>query len=220
MMKRIVLFIVISLLFCGICSEGWGESPVVVLGKSERSEIVSNPTLEMALQDGLVRAVEEVVKGMVAPQTLTRRHETLSQEFYQKADAFVLSYKILEKTVITTGYQVLVEVVVDTKGIETRLASLGLLSRKERAAVRTVRLVVSGIRSYQVYLAVEKILKENSEIQDFSLSEIEPTKFTWQVSLRGEVRGLANTFLSYAFSDSKARVVSLTPHQLEIALSR
>ncbi|MBN1254560.1 MAG: hypothetical protein JXA50_04740 [Deltaproteobacteria bacterium] len=220
MMKRIVLFFVLSLFFCGVSSVGWGQGPIVVLGKSERSETVPSPTLEMALTDGLVRAVEEVVKGMVTPQTLTRRHETLSQEFYQKADAFVLSYKILEKTVIPTGYQALVEVVVDSKGIEARLASLGLLSRGERAAVRTIRLVVSGIRSYQTYLAVEKILKENSEIQEFSLSEIEPTKFTWQVSLRGEVGGLANKFLSYAFSDSKARVVSLTPHQLEITLSR
>jgi hypothetical protein len=219
-MKRIVLVLAFSLLFSSVCSVGWGQSPIVVLGKIERSEAVPNPTLEMALKDGLARAVEEVVGGMVTPQTLNRRQETLSQEFYQKADAFVLSYKILEKTMVATGYQALVEVVVDTKGIEGRLASLGLLSRGGRAAVHTVRLVVSGIRSYQTYLTIEKILRENTEIQDFSLSEIEPTKFTWQVSLRGEVRGLANKFLSYAFSDSKARVVSLTPHQLEIALSR
>jgi hypothetical protein len=219
-MKRIVLIFLFSLLFCGVCSVGWGQGPIVVLGKSERNEAVPNPTLEMALKDGLARAVEKVVGGMVTPQTLNRRHETLSQEFYQKADTFVLSYKILEKTVITTGYQALIEVVVDTKGIEARLASLGLLSRGERAAIRTVRLVVSGIRSYQTYLAIEKILRENAEIQDFSLSEIEPTKFTWQVSMKGEVSGLTNKFLSYAFSGSKARVVSLTPHQLEITLSR
>jgi hypothetical protein len=220
-MKKIVLVIPFIFVVLCVCGVVWGGESFMVLGKSERGEDVPNPTMEMAIQDGLTRAVENAVRGKITSTVIDRRQETVSKEFYQKAESFVLSYKIVEKTTLPTGYQALLDVVVDTKGIEERLASLGLLKRREEGPrVREVQLVVSGIRSYPIYLAIEQLLREDTEVQAFSLSEIEPTKFTWEVSIQGEIGGLANKFLSHDFGDFKARVVSLSPARAEVMLSR
>lgn len=219
-MKQIVTIIGVVFLVCGICDVGWGGKPFAVVGKSEQTEAVPNPTLEMAIQDGLMRAVEEVVGGMVVPQTMKRRQEILSQTFYKQPDAYILSYKILEKTRLATGYQVLLECVVDTPGIEKRLTALGLLDRERRSHLRKIRVVVSGIRSYDAYLAIEQLLREDTEVHDFSLSEIEPTIFTWVVTIQGETGRLANKLLYHDFGGLKARVVALKAERLEVALSR
>ena len=219
-MKRIVTIIGVVFLVCGVCDLGWGEKPLTVVGKSEQTEAVPNPTLEMAIQDGLMRAVEEVVGGMVTSQTMHRRQETLSQAFYEQPDAYVLSYKILEKTRHATGYEVVLECVVDTQGIEKRLISLGLMDRQRRPRLREVRVVVSGIRTYDVYLMVEHLLRDDTEIRDVSLSEIEPTIFTWVVTMQGETGRLANKLLYHDYDGLKARVVALRPERLEVALSR
>jgi hypothetical protein len=220
-MKRLLLVIPLIVVVLCVCGVVWGEESFVVLGKSERGEDVPNPSMEMAIQDGLMRAVENAVRGKVVSSVMDRRQETLDKEFYRKAESFILSYKIVEKTALPTGYQALLDVVVDTKGIEGKLASLGLLKRREEGPrVREVRLVVSGIRSYPIYLAIEQLLREDAAVQAFSLSEIEPTTFTWDVRLTGEVGGLANKLLYHDFGDFKARVVSLSPVRAEIMLSR
>ncbi len=220
-MKRLLLVIPLVVVVLCVCGVVWGEESFVVLGKSERGEDVPNPSMEMAIQDGLMRAVENAVRGKVVSSVMDRRQETLDKEFYRKAESFILSYKIVEKTTLPTGYQALLDVVVDTKGIEGKLASLGLLKRREEGPrVREVRLVVSGIRSYPIYLAIEQLLREDAAVQAFSLSEIEPTTFTWDVRLTGEVGGLANKLLYHDFGDFKARVVSLSPVRAEIMLSR
>jgi hypothetical protein len=220
-MKRVFLIPTMIFLVLGLCDAGWGEKPLVVVGQSEQGEEVPNPSLEMAIQDGWTRAVEEVVKGMVAPRDIKERQETLSQEFYQKADAFILSYKILERTALPTGYQVLLECVVDTKGIEGRLASLGLLQEKEQGPrLREVRVVVSGIRSYQTYLQIERLLREDTEVQAVALSEIGPTVFTWEVMLKGETGRLAGRIVSSDFGGLKARVFAVGAERLEIVLSQ
>lgn len=220
-MKRIVLIISLILLVLFVCDVGWGEESFVVLGKSEQGEDVQRPSLEMAIQDGLIKAVEEAVQSKVASQTIKKRQEALSKEFYQKAESFVLSYKILEKTTLPTGYQVLLEVVVDTQGISGRLAALGFLKgRGEFPHLHTAQLIVSGIRSYQIYLQIEQLLKEDSEVDDFSLSEIEPTKFTWEITVRGEIESFANRFSYHDFGGLKAKVVDLNAERLEIVLSR
>lgn len=220
-MKRIFMIILLVFLMLCVCGVGWGGEPVVVMGTSAQGEDVERPTLEMAIQDGLTRAVEEAVRGMVGSQGLHKRPEILSKEFYQKAESFILSYKILEQTVLPTGYQALLEVVVDTKAIESRLTSLGLAKgRGGYPALRTASLVVSGIRGYPIYLQIEQLLREDPEVQAFSLSEIEPTKFTWKIIMRGETGRLANKLLYHDFGGLKARVVALNPGRLEVALSR
>ena len=220
-MKRLVLVIPLVVVVLCVCGVGWGEESFVVLGKSERGDDVPNPSIEMAIQDGLTKAVENAVRSKVASSVMARRQEILDKEFYLKAASFVLSYKIVEKTALPTGYQALLDVVVDTKGIERRLVSLGLLKRREESLrQREVQLVVSGIRSYPLYLQIEQLLSENAMVQAFSLSEIEPTKFTWRVRIKGEVGKLANKLLHHDFGDFKARVVSLSPTRVEVALSR
>jgi hypothetical protein len=219
-MKRILPVILATIFVLCICGAGWGGDSFTVLGTSEQKEDAQPPTLEMAIQDGLIRAVEEAVRSMVASQTVEKRQGTLAREFYQKADSFVLSYKILEKTVLPTGYQTVLEVVVDTQGIEKRLSALGLLGRTQRPALRTIRLVVSGVRSYSLYTTIEHLLQEDPDVQAFSLSEIEPTKFTWQVRIKGETGRLANRLLYHDFGDFKAQVMALKSERLEIVLSR
>lgn len=221
MMKRKLLIVLIVVVVFCICGAVWGEESFVVLGKSERGEDVPNPSMEMAIQNGLMRAVENAVRDKVVSSVMDKRQETLDKEFYQKTESFVLSYKIVEKTVLPTGYQALLDVVVDIKGIERRLASLGLLKRREEGPrVRGVRLVVSGVRSYPIYLEIEQLLREDTTVQAFSLAEIEPTTFTWEVRIIGEVGGLANKLRDHDFGDFKARVVSLSPGRAEIMLSR
>jgi hypothetical protein len=80
--------------------------------------------------------------------------------------------------------------------------------------------VVSGIRSYPIYLRIEQLLSEDAMVQAFSLSEIEPAKFTWEVRIQGEAGRLANKFVSHDFGEFKARVVSLSSVRAEIMLSR
>ena len=220
-MKRTVLVILCIFFVLSVCGVVWGEESYVVLGTSERGEDVPNPTVEMAIQDGLVRAVENAVRDRVASPVIDRRQETLSKEFYQKAESFVLSYKIVEKTTLPTGYQALLEVVVDTQGISERLTALGFVkARGESPPLHTAQLIVSGIRSYQIYLQIEQLLKEDSEVDDFSLSEIEPTKFTWKVIMKGDIGSFANRFSYHDFGGLKAKIVDLNAERLEIVLSR
>jgi hypothetical protein len=220
-MKRVFLSIQVILLVLLLCGVGWGQKSFVVVGKSEQGEAVPNPTLEMAIKDGLTKAIEAVVGGMVAPEDMKKRQETLSEEFYQKTDAFILSYIILGETPLDTGYQVSLEVVVDTKGIESRLISLGLLKdREEGLRLREVQVVVSGIKSYDTYHAVEQLLSADARVQGFSLAEITPPLFIWKVMMKGEIGKLADRFLSYDFGNLKVKVGASNPERLEIVLSR
>ncbi|MBW2038619.1 MAG: hypothetical protein JRI46_03355 [Deltaproteobacteria bacterium] len=219
-MKRIVLIVPLVFFLLGVCGLGWGEETFVVLGKSERGDDLPHPTLEMAVKDGLRKAVEEAVRGMITFQAMEEQHKILVEGVYNRAESFVLSYKVLEETPLSTGYQALLEVLVDTKGIKKSLESLGLLGRgEERPLLRKVKLVVAGIKSYRVYLKVEEFLKEDVEVSTFALTEIEPTKFTWGLVLKGETGRLADKILHQEFGGLKVKVITLTPEELEIELS-
>jgi hypothetical protein len=220
-MKRILLGIQVIVLVLLLCGIGWGQKSFVVVGKSEQGEAVPNPTLEMAIKDGLTNAIEAVVGGMVAPEDMKNKQAILSEEFYQRTDTFILSYIILGETPLDTGYQVSLEVVVDTKAIEGRLTALGLLKDKEEGTrLREVRVVVSGITGYDTYRTVEQLLMEDAEIQGFSPAEITPPIFTWRVMMKGDIKRLANRFLSRDFGGLKARVAASNSERLEVALSR
>ncbi|MCJ7663225.1 MAG: hypothetical protein MUO24_03180 [Desulfobacterales bacterium] len=220
-MKRVFLGIQVIFLVLLLCGVGWGQKSFVVVGKSEQGEVVQKPTLEMAIKDGLTRAIEAAVGEMVAPQDMKNRQETLSEEFYQKTDAFILGYIPLGETPLEAGYQVSLEVVVDTKGIESRLISLGLLKeRVEGPRLREVQVVVSGIKGYDTYRAVEQLFSVDAEVQSFSPAEITPPMFTWKVMLKGEIGRLADRFLSYDFGGLKAKVTASNSEQLEIVLLR
>jgi len=220
-MKRVSLGIMMILLVLLPCGIGWGQKSFVVVGKSEQGEGEQKPTLELAIKDGLTRAIEAVIEGIVAPEDMKNRQETLSEEFYQRTDAFILSYIIVEETPLEAGYQVSLEVVVDTKAIENRLTTLGLLKdRGEGFRLREVRVVVSGITSYETYRMVEQLLMEDADIQGFSPTEITAPIFTWRVMLKGDIGRLGNKFLSRDFGGLKAKVAASNAERLEIALSR
>lgn len=219
-MKRIVLIVPLVFILFSICGLGWGEEPFVVLGKSEKGDDVSQPTLEMAVKDGLRVAVEEAVRGMITFQAMESNYEILAEGVYKKAESFVLSYKILEETVLPTGYNALLEVLIDTKAIEKSLESLGVLGKKEEGPLpREIKFVVAGVKSYRIYLQVEEFLKKDEEVQTFVLSELEPTRFTWRVVLKGETDRLANKLLHQEFGGLRAKVVALAPEELEVQLS-
>jgi hypothetical protein len=220
-MKRVLVSIQVILLVLALAGVGWGQKSFVVVGKSEQGEGEQKPTLEMAIKDGLTKAIEAVIGGMVAPEDMKSRQAILSEEFYQRADAFILSYIIVEETPLEAGYQVSLEVVVDTRAIENRLTSLGLLKGGEEGSrLREVRVVVSGITNYETYLMVEQLLTTDAGVQVFSPAEITAPIFTWRVMLRGDIGRLANTFLSHDFGGLKAKVAASSADRLEVALSR
>lgn len=219
-MKRFFLTTLLVSLFFFVCGLGWAGETFVVMGTSEKGDDCTRPTLEMAVKDGLRRAVEEAVRDMITPRAMEQQHETLVEGVYNKAESFVSSYKILEKRHLPTGYQALLEVVVDTKGIKKSLVSLGVLvSRVERLPLRKVKLVVAGIKNYRVYRIVEEVLKEETAVQTFVLSEIEPTRFTWRLVMKGEAGRLADKLLHQDFGGLRVKVVKLTSEELEVELS-
>jgi hypothetical protein len=220
-MKRALVGIQIILLVLALSGVGWGQKSFVVTGKSEQGEGEQKPTLEMAIKDGLTKAIETVIGGMVTPEDMKSRQALLSEEFYQRADAFILSYIIVEETPLENGYQVSLEVVVDTRAIENRLTSLGLLKGGEEGSrVREVRVVVSGITNYETYLKVEQLLSTDAGVQVFTPAEITAPIFTWRVMLRGDIGRLANKFLSYDFGGLRATVAASSAERLEVTLSR
>jgi hypothetical protein len=217
-MTRKVIFALVILMFC-CYTIGWGQETFVVLGKIERGESDVHPTLEMAVKEGLKEAVEEAVWRMIPLNTMNEKYTLLTENVFNRARSFILSYKILEETSLTTGYQVLLEVVVDTNGIKKRLESLGLFQKgDERPLLRVVKLVLAGIKTYDVYQKVEEFLRDNSEVQTFALSEIEPTKFTWKLSIKGEIGDLANQLLHQKFDGLMVKVVKSTAEELEVEL--
>ncbi len=220
-MKRVLIGIQVILMVLALSGVGWGQKSFVVVGKSEQGEGEQKPTLEMAIKDGLTKAIEAVIGGMVAPADMKNKQTTLSQEFYQRTDAFILSYVIVEETPLETGYQVSLEVVVDTKAIENRLTALGLLKGGEEGSrPREVRVVVSGVTSYETYLMVEQLLSTDAGVLGFSPSEITAPIFTWRVMLRGDIGRLADRVLSHNFSGLKAKVAASSAERLEVVLSR
>lgn len=219
MLKVLRTITVISLVLC-VCGVGWGQKSFVVTGKSEQGGDVQNPTMEMAIKNGLAKAIEEVVKGMVTPEDMSKRQDIFSEELYKKADEYILSWKILEKTPLPTGYQALLEVVVDTKEVESKLSALGFLKDREGPRLREVQVVVSGIKSYQACLTMERLLSGDEDIQGFFIAEIIPTTFTWKVLMRGDMGRLIEKILSHDFGGLKARVVSSSSERLEVVLSR
>jgi hypothetical protein len=220
-MKRVLVSIIVIFLVLVTYGIGWAQKSFVVVGKSEQGEAEQKPTLEMAIKDGLTKAIEAVIGGMVAPEDMKNRQATLSEEFYQRTDTFILSYVIVEETPLEAGYQVSLEVVVDTKAIENRLRALGLLKGGEEGSrLREVRVVVSGITSYETYLMVEQLLSTDAGVQGFSPAEITAPLFTWRVMLRGDTGRLASRFISHDFGGLKAKVAASNAERLEVALSR
>jgi hypothetical protein len=220
-MKRVVVSIMVIFLVLAFSGVGWGQKSFVVVGKSEQGEGEQKPTLEMAIKDGLTRAIETVIGGMVAPEDMKNRQATLSEEFYQRTDAFILSYIIVEETPLEAGYQVSLEVVVDMKAIENRLTALGLLKGGEDGSrLREVRVVVSGITSYETYLMVEQLLSTDAGVQGFSPAEVTAPIFSWRVMVRGDIGRLASRFLSQDFGGLKAKVAASSAERLEVVLSR
>ena len=220
-MKRLLVSLTVLVLVLSVGNAGWGQKPLSVIGKSEQSEQMPNPTLDLAIKDGLAKAVAEVVGSMVSPQDIQKKQEVLSKEFLQNTEPYILSYSIADKTVLPTGYQAALEVLVDTREVEKRLAALGLLrERDEGSRLREVRLSISGVTSYQSYVAIERLLGEDTEIQDFVIAEMGPTLFIWKVMMRGETGRLTARFLATDFDGLKARVITAERERVELGLSR
>jgi hypothetical protein len=218
-MKCLLVMMMVLLLVLSVGNTCWGQKPLSVIGKSEQSEQVPNPTLDIAIKDGLAKAVAEVVGSMVSPEDIQKKQELLSKEFLQNTEPYILSYSIADKTVLPTGYQATLEVLVDTRGVEKRLAALGLLRGQEGAGLREVRLTISGVTSYQSYVAIERLLAEDTEVQDFTLAEMGPTLFVWKVMMRGDAGRLTARFLAADFDGLKARVITAERERVELGLS-
>jgi len=219
-MKRSVLLV------CSICMMlcfgpmAWCQERFVVVGSSERGDQLPNATLEMAIKDGLRKAIQEAIGEVVALELLGEQERRVLQEVHNRAESFVLSYRVVEEAVLPTGYQVLLEVLVDTRGIKRNLESLGILRTAQVSTPpRTVRLVVNGLRSHQVYLNIDGFLREAVEgVEDVILAEIEPTRFTWRLAFTGKTDELADRFLHGDFSGHVITVKTVTSELLEIDL--
>jgi Flagellar assembly protein T, N-terminal domain len=85
---------------------------------------------DLALDDALRRAVEQVVGTMVESETLVRNLEVVSDKVYTQARGYVANYQVVSERQDGEIYRVSVKAVVDAGHLQSDLQALGLLYRR------------------------------------------------------------------------------------------
>lgn len=85
---------------------------------------------DVALEDALRRAVEQVIGTMVESETLVQNFQLVSDKIYTQTKGYVTNYQIVSERQDGGMYRVTVKASVDAGHLQTDLQALGLLYRR------------------------------------------------------------------------------------------
>lgn len=210
----------VLILVVGLGAPAPGADTYHALGMSEESDGGPPPTVERAVKDGFVKALQDSVRGMLGYSSLEEYESPALEQLYRQPQRFILSYRVLQETTLSTGYMVLLEVTVDTDRVRTHLRQLGLPTDATLPEEpRNVHVVVWGIAGYEVYRDVETLLSDEKEgAREVTIAEMEPGRFVWNLVTTEDIGHLAARFENTDLGGHRLVSSTVTDTMLEIEL--
>jgi hypothetical protein len=198
----------------------WGQETFLVLGASQVGDSQTVPTLEMAIQDALRKAIRDRVRELISPQMEALHHDVLEEELYSRADRYILSYRVLEKDAQAEGYLALLEIVMDTQAVRAELETLGVLTREHgMSPVQQITVVVTGVDTYATYRAIESALAGNDDVErQVTIAELEPMQMTWNVRTTETTEDLTRRVQGLQLDEFVVQVIDVEPGLIHVDL--
>jgi len=208
------------ILVVGLGTSAPGDETFHALGMSEETDGGPPPTVERAVRDGFVKALQDAVRGMLGFSSLEEYENPALEQLYRQPQRFILSYRVLQETTLSNGYMVLLEVTIDTDRVRTRLRQLGVLTDiPSLEEPRTLQVVVRGINEYEAYRDIEALLGNEEEGgREVTIAEMEAGRFVWNLVTTEEIRHLADRLQNTHVGGHRLVSGTVTDTMLEIEI--
>lgn len=170
-----------------------GSSYVEVTGKAS---IDGNKALakDMALEDGLRRAVEEVTRGIVPIERIDT--QTIHEKIYSNVRIYILHYKInSEEEVVeadgTVFYSVSIGAMVDKDLLKKALLTIGII--EEGGKVRAIRLTIHGVNDYRDFEEIRRAIGRVKGVKDISYKSFSKGRIELTLEVIGDIGSIKDS---------------------------
>lgn len=170
-----------------------GSSYVEVTGKAS---IDGNRALakDMALEDALRRAVEEVTRGMVPIERVDT--QTIHDKIYSNVRIYILHYKINSEEVVvetdgTVFYSVSIGAMVDKDLLKKALLTMGII--EEGGKVRAIRLTIHGVNDYRDFEEIRKAIGRVKGVKEISYKSFSKGRIELTLEVIGDIESIKDS---------------------------
>lgn len=170
-----------------------GQAYVEVTGKAS---IDGNKALakDMALEDGLRRAVEEVIRGIVPVERIDT--QAIHEKIYKNAMVYILHYKINSEEEVVEGdgtlsYSVSLGAMVDKDLLKKGLLTMGII--EEVGRVRAIRLTIHGVNDYRDFEEIRKAIGRVKGVKDISYKGFSKGRIELTLEVIGDIESIKDS---------------------------
>jgi len=101
---------------------------IVVIGTGKIYKEDSASARKVAIENGLVSAVESVAIELIPPESMHQTFQNFNIALYDQTGKFIQGYKVLAESKIKDAYRVMVEANVSVTGLKKLMSDAGILS--------------------------------------------------------------------------------------------
>lgn len=198
-MKRSSLLLLFAILFSGILFAevifALEDNGDVAVFDVEGSALVKNGNFsharDAAIQDALLKAVEQATGSLVAPKTVVEKAQALKTCIFVKADEYIKNYRIISENTSAGVYAANIKVTVALAEIKNNLRSLGILKDLQAAARATpVTITLRGVKRHVDYVKFMDFIKTGIK----GVQDVRGRSMEWGTAkMEADVQGGAGT---------------------------
>ncbi|MAE13954.1 hypothetical protein CMO92_05305 [Candidatus Woesearchaeota archaeon] len=167
LIKTNLLCLVPGLFFLVMCAAVSSGEELEVTSEGVGAVTVSAASArDMAIEDALRRAVEQVVGTFIDSESMVENMVLLSDTVYSKSRGYVKNYKIIQELEENSLYRIKIHATVGTDGIRGDLEAIGLLMQRKHKP-RVMIIAVETIEEKDLQVLENLSVTENSMIRMF-----------------------------------------------------
>lgn len=147
-----------------------------------------------AIQDALLKAVEEATGRLLSPRTMVEKAQVVKTCIFVKADEYIKNYRIITEKTSAGVYAANIKATVSLTGIKNDLRSLGILKYLP-AVPKTapVTITLRGIRRHADYVKFMDFIRTGVK----GVEEVRERSMEWGTAkMEADVRGGARAIVA------------------------
>ena len=171
-LRKILVFVLVLCCFSPPLKAKEAVRNVVVEGIAEREGMSASLASKKALEDGLKKAILEIIAYYVNEQTMEENAELLDQRILVDAQNYVRNYQLKEEKISGNTMKVKVSAEVWLDPILQDLRTLGLLEQEYEEDKRKVEVLIAQPNRYRYVVMLRNSLQDETEGIDEVLTSV------------------------------------------------
>ena len=201
---------------------------VAVIGAGTIAKNDPAAARQEAIRRGSLAAVETAVAQILPTETIARHFAPLNEQIYNRAETFVLNYKVLAEWQAGDQYRLLMACTLAVDRLKAEIGRhtiaaatpVGQDSEPRPAGdeLRTVTLLVHGAQPLANFVRFRRMLADLPGVEDVQTREMGGSQATLEIRFKGEPGALTEAMRQHGFDAFHLNFVEAAPDRIGVEL--